>query len=169
MQALHKHKCALSNTPDDVIGVLQKEPLLSLCGIVNHTHSGNKVHDLCSAGVVEVVPALVATVTVHPVQPQLAVGGGLVTHTLEVELQSADIAVLLLSRVFAGCYKFIHGTCNVRNHHGLHLTCTQRFIYLRGRNFPQPGRTSANQLVTAHAHTGCQTRLKNHVSGGGAD
>ena len=66
--------------PYNVIGVSQIEPLLALGNIVDHTHSSNKVDHLPRGSVVEVVATLVSTVTVHPLQTELALWCCLVSH-----------------------------------------------------------------------------------------
>ena len=67
-------------SPDNVIGVAQVEPLLTLGSIVDHTHSSNEVDYLTRGSVVEVVATLVSTVTVHPLQAELALRGCFVGH-----------------------------------------------------------------------------------------
>lgn len=59
----------LLSLPDDVIIVSQVELLGVVSGIVNHAHSGYKVHYLFSRSVVQVIPTLVAPVSMDPLQP----------------------------------------------------------------------------------------------------
>lgn len=72
------HVCVL---PDDVIVVPQVEPLAVLASVVDHAHSGHKVHELLPRGVEQVIAALVAPVPVDPVQPEPAARGAPVRHT----------------------------------------------------------------------------------------
>ncbi len=66
--------------PDDVIAMTEKESLFPCVYAVNHAHTSDKVHHLSAGRVVQVVTALVATVTVHPLQPQLVLRSRLVGH-----------------------------------------------------------------------------------------
>lgn len=66
--------------PDDVIIVSQVELLGVVPGVVDHAHSRHKVDQLLAGRVVEVVAALVASVPVDPLQPQLAARRRLVRH-----------------------------------------------------------------------------------------
>lgn len=66
--------------PDDVIIVSQVELLGVVPGIVDHAHSRHKVHHLFSCRVVQVIAALVASVSVDPLQPQLAARRRLIRH-----------------------------------------------------------------------------------------
>ena len=81
-------------SPDNVIRVAQIEPLLALGNIVDHTHSSNKVDHLARGGVVEVVATLVSTVTVHPLQTELALGGCLVSHDTRYSAASWNLTLL---------------------------------------------------------------------------
>lgn len=67
-------------SPDDVIVVSQVELLGVFSGVVDHTHSSHEVNHLLPGGVVQVVTALVSSVTVDPFQPQLAARRRLVRH-----------------------------------------------------------------------------------------
>lgn len=73
-------QCVPVLLPDDIIVVPQVEPLTVLSGVVDHAHSGHKVHELLGGGVVEVIAALVAPVPVDPVQFELAGRGAAVRH-----------------------------------------------------------------------------------------
>lgn len=66
--------------PDDVIIVSQVELLGVFSGVVDHTHPGHEVHHLFSCGVEQVVTTLVASVSVDPLQPQLAARRRLIRH-----------------------------------------------------------------------------------------
>lgn len=67
-------------SPDDVIVVAQVELLGVLSGVVHHPHSSHEVHQLLPCGVVQVVPTLVTSVPVDPLQPELAARRRLVRH-----------------------------------------------------------------------------------------
>lgn len=75
-----------SISPDNVIRVAQIEPLLALGYVVDHTHSSNEVDHFTRGCVVEVVATLVSTVTVHPLQTELALRSCLVGHGCTIAL-----------------------------------------------------------------------------------
>ena len=77
----------------------QIEPLFALGYIVDHTHSSNEVDHFTRGCVVEVVATLVSTVTVHPLQTELALGGCLVGHEIQRKLELSSL-VLLGQRFF---------------------------------------------------------------------
>lgn len=68
------------SSPDDVIVVSQVELLGVFSGVVDHAHPGHKVHHLFSCGVVQVITTLVASVSVDPLQSQLAARRCLIRH-----------------------------------------------------------------------------------------
>ncbi|MED6288945.1 hypothetical protein CHARACLAT_031397 [Characodon lateralis] len=69
-----------ASSPDDVIIVAQEELLSVFPGVVDHTHPSYKVNHLLPCRVVQVVPALVAPVTVDPLQPELAARRRFIRH-----------------------------------------------------------------------------------------
>lgn len=71
-----------NDSPDDVIVVSQIKLLGVFSGVVNHPNSGHEVDDLLPSGVVQVIPALVAPVSMNPLQSQLAARGRLICHAL---------------------------------------------------------------------------------------
>eukprot|EP00051_Salpingoeca_urceolata_P007135 m.94771 g.94771 ORF g.94771 m.94771 type:complete len:1031 (+) comp15130_c0_seq6:5583-8675(+) len=71
------HTIRVHREADDVVVVAEKVALC-VCGwVVNDGNAGNKVDDLARAGVKNITPALVPTVTVHPFQAQHTVWGQL--------------------------------------------------------------------------------------------
>lgn len=73
--------CIISSSlPDYVVVVAQVKFLLMLPGIVHNSHTGDKIHYLLGGGVVQVVAALMAPVSVDPLQSQVAVGSSPVSH-----------------------------------------------------------------------------------------
>lgn len=73
--------------PDDVISVPQKILLLPLGHIVDHTYSSHKIHHFPRGCVEQIVPALVASVAVHPLQPELALRSCFVGHAFDQDRQ----------------------------------------------------------------------------------
>ena len=74
----------------------EEEPLLSLGNIVHSCHTSHKVHHLATHCVVEITVALVAPVTVHPLQTELAIRSRFVSHPYPVrsaKLQGSKILV----------------------------------------------------------------------------
>lgn len=75
-------------SPDYVITMSQVELLGVVSGVVDHTHPSHKVNHLFPGSVVQVVPTLVASVSVDPLQPQLAAWSRLIRHvSLELDTQ----------------------------------------------------------------------------------
>ena len=70
----------ISTLPDYVIVVAQVKFLLMLPGVVHNSHTGDKIDYFLGGGVVQVVAALMAPVSVHPLQSQVAVGSSSVSH-----------------------------------------------------------------------------------------
>ena len=66
--------------PDYVIVVSQVEFLLVLPRVVHNSHAGDEIHDLLGRRVVQVVATLVSPVPVDPLQSQVAVRSGPVSH-----------------------------------------------------------------------------------------
>lgn len=52
--------------PNNIIVVSEKESLRVFPSVINHTDSCHEVHDLFRRGVVEIVAALMSSVTVYP-------------------------------------------------------------------------------------------------------
>lgn len=69
-----------SSSPDDVIIVTQEELLGVLPGVIDNTHPSYKVNHLLPCCVVQVVPALVAPITMDPLQPELAARSCFIRH-----------------------------------------------------------------------------------------
>lgn len=69
-----------ASLPDDIIIVSKVELLGVFSGVVDHTHSSYEVYHLFSCGIVQVVPTLVTSVAVDPLQPQLAAWRRLIRH-----------------------------------------------------------------------------------------
>lgn len=68
--------------PNDVIVVSQVELLCVFSGVVDHSNSSHEIHDLLPRGVVQVIPALMSSVSMNPLQPQLTAGSRLLCHAL---------------------------------------------------------------------------------------
>ncbi len=83
--------CAASS-PDDVIIVSQVELLGVFSGVVDHTHASHKVHQLFSSSVVQVVAALVTSVPVDPLQPQLTARRRLIRH-VDLKLKNSMLKI----------------------------------------------------------------------------
>lgn len=66
--------------PDDVIVVTQVELLGVFAGVVDNAHSSHEVHHLFPSCVVQVVATLVSSVSVDPLQPQLAARSRFIRH-----------------------------------------------------------------------------------------
>lgn len=80
--------------PNDVVVVSQVELLRVFSGVVHHSNSGHKIHDLLPGGVVQVIPALMSSVSVNPLQPQLTARSRLLRHALGIcdRLQVTDVS-----------------------------------------------------------------------------
>lgn len=70
----------IGSLPDYVIVVPQVKFLLVLPGVVHNSHTGDKIDNFFSGGVVQVVAALMSPVSVHPLQSQVAVRSSPVSH-----------------------------------------------------------------------------------------
>lgn len=70
--------------PNDVVVVSQVKLLRVFSGVVNHSDSSHEIHDLLPGGVVQVIPALMSSVPMNPLQPQLTVGSRLICHALRI-------------------------------------------------------------------------------------
>lgn len=70
--------------PNDVVVVSQVKLLCVFSGVVNHSDSSHEIHDLLPRGVVQVIPALMSSVSMNPLQPQLTAGSRLICHALGI-------------------------------------------------------------------------------------
>lgn len=66
--------------PDDVVLVPQVKFLPVVPGTIDHSNPRHKINDLFGGRVVKVVAALVTSVAINPLQPQVALRGASVSH-----------------------------------------------------------------------------------------
>lgn len=70
--------------PNDVVVVSQVKLLCVFSGVVHHSNSSHKIHDLLPCSVVQVIPALMSSISMNPLQPQLTAGSRLLCHALGI-------------------------------------------------------------------------------------
>lgn len=80
--------------PNDVVVVSQIKLLCVFSGVVDHSNSSHEIHDLLPCGVVQVIPALMSSISMNPLQPQLTAGSRLLCHALGIcnRLQMCHLA-----------------------------------------------------------------------------
>lgn len=76
------------NWPDDVVGVAQVEPLSVFPSIIHHSDRGHKVHHFFGGSVEQVIPDLVTSVAVDPLEPQPAARSRLIRHRSQTKTRA---------------------------------------------------------------------------------
>ena len=78
-RGIKKHEKAyivrmMGHKPFDIVGVSEIVPLAVLLGVVEHDDRGDEVDDLAGRQQMQVASAVPATIAVHPVELELALG-----------------------------------------------------------------------------------------------
>lgn len=76
----HERPVRVESKANDVIAVPMVEALRVLSGVIDHTNGRSEVDELFGRSVEQVIPTLMPSIPVHPLQPQAAPGGRLITH-----------------------------------------------------------------------------------------